>query len=70
MLDLKSIQPQIAALSNVTSTLGTAISFGKVNDPVKAVEEYRAKLKRAGYDKVFKEIQRQLLEFKKLETGK
>jgi len=70
VLDLKSIQPQIAALSNVTSTLGTAISFGKVNDPVKAVEEYRAKLKRAGYDKVFKEIQRQLLEFRKLETSK
>ncbi|MEZ0537355.1 ABC transporter substrate-binding protein [Caldicellulosiruptoraceae bacterium PP1] len=63
--DPKPIQAELAALSNVTNTYGPAISFGKVKDPVKAVEDYRKKLKAAGYDKALKEIKRQLLQFKK-----
>lgn len=65
-----AVQAQIAALSNVTNTYGPAISFGKVKDPVKAVEDYRKKLKAAGYDIVMKEIQKQLLQFKKQMEGK
>lgn len=64
------VQAELAALSNVTNTYGPAISFGKVKDPVKAVEEYRSKLKAAGYDKVLKEIQKQLLQYKKQIEGK
>jgi putative aldouronate transport system substrate-binding protein len=62
--DPKPIQAELAALSNITNTYGPAISFGKVKDPVKAVQEYRNKLKAAGYDKALKEVQKQLLKFK------
>ncbi|BBH22197.1 hypothetical protein Back11_35420 [Paenibacillus baekrokdamisoli] len=46
-----------------------AIIFGKTDDPAKAVNDLREKLKSAGYEKVKAEIQSQLDAFKKLMEG-
>ncbi len=62
--DLKPVQAEMAAISNVTYSLGPAIAYGKAGDPEKAVEDYRAKLKKAGIDKVLAELNRQLADYK------
>lgn len=64
VLDQTPIRSELAALTQVISQLGPAISWGKAGDPVKAVEDLRAKLKAAGYDKVLAEVQKQLDAFK------
>lgn len=38
--------------------------MGKAGDPAAAVEEFRSKLKQAGYDKVLAELQKQLDAYK------
>jgi putative aldouronate transport system substrate-binding protein len=53
----------------VTAEMGPAIGAGKAGDPVQAVEQFRQKLKTAGYDKVLAELQRQMDEYKKLIEG-
>ncbi len=65
IFDKTKIDAELTAISQVTGELGPAILWGKAGDPAKAVEEFRAKLKAAGYDKALEEIQRQLDEFKK-----
>ncbi|WP_199615937.1 ABC transporter substrate-binding protein [Paenibacillus alkalitolerans] len=69
VFDKTPVEAELAAISQVTGEMGAAISYGKAGDPVKAVEEFRAKLKTAGYDKVLAELQRQMDEYKKLIEG-
>ncbi|MFD2611304.1 DUF3502 domain-containing protein [Paenibacillus gansuensis] len=64
VFDKTPVQAELSALSNVTSTMGPAIIWGKAGDPVKAVENFRKKLKAAGYDKVLAELQKQLDAYK------
>lgn len=59
------VDPQIAAVQDVVNKYMPAINFGKVDNPTKAVEEFRAKLKAAGYDKLLAEIQKQLTAYGK-----
>lgn len=66
VLDRTPIEAELSAISQVTTQMGQLIDFGKVDDPVKAVEEYRAQLKAAGIDKVIEEVNRQLAEYAKL----
>lgn len=49
--------------------MGPAITYGKAGDPAQAVEQFRSKLKTAGYDKVLAELQRQMDAYKKLIEG-
>jgi putative aldouronate transport system substrate-binding protein len=60
VFDKSPVEAELTAISQVTGELGPAITLGKVDDPVKAVEEFRAKLKQAGYEKVMAELQKQL----------
>lgn len=64
IFDKSMVEAELAALSDVATRLLPSIAFGKVEDPVKAVEEFREQLKMAGFDKVFAEVQRQMDEFK------
>ena len=54
----------MSAISEVTNQYGPMIDFGKVDDPEKEVEDYRNKLKAAGFDKVMHEIGNQLAAYK------
>lgn len=64
IFDRTPVEAELAAISDVTSALGPAITFGKTGDPEAAVIEYREKLKKAGIDKVLEEVQRQLDAYK------
>lgn len=64
VFDKTPVESELTAISQVAGELGPAINFGKVSDPAKAVEEFRAKIKTAGYDKVKAELQKQLDAFK------
>lgn len=66
VFDKSAIEAELTAISQVAGEMGPAITFGKVGDPVKAVEDFRSKLKKAGYDKVVAELQKQLDAYKKL----
>lgn len=70
VFDKSKIDPELTAISQITSQMGPAIVYGKAGDPEKAVNELRSKLKAAGYDKVMAEVQRQLDEYKKSLAGK
>jgi putative aldouronate transport system substrate-binding protein len=63
------IEAELAAISDVTAQLGPAICFGKAGDPVQAVEDFRMRVKLAGYDTVMAELQKQLDEYKVLVEG-
>ncbi|MCD9020743.1 ABC transporter substrate-binding protein [Cohnella silvisoli] len=69
VFDKTPIEAEITAISQVTGEMGPAITYGKAGDPVKAVEEFRNKLKAAGYDKVLAELQRQMDAYKKQIEG-
>lgn len=69
VFDKTPVEAELTAITQVTGELGPAITYGKAGDPAKAVEEFRSKLKTAGYDKVLAELQRQLDEYKKLIEG-
>lgn len=59
--DPKKVSTELAAVSNVNSTIGTQIMLGKsVAEPKAAVEEYRAKLTQAGIEKIVAEVKAQL----------
>ncbi|QUI21601.1 ABC transporter substrate-binding protein [Vallitalea pronyensis] len=60
IFDRTSVEAELAAISDVTSVFGPAITYGKTGDPVAAVEEYREALKKAGIDKVLEEVQKQM----------
>lgn len=64
------VEAEIAALTEVSSKYLPSISLGKFDDPTKAVEEFRSKLKAAGFDKVKAEVQKQMDEYKKLVSSK
>jgi putative aldouronate transport system substrate-binding protein len=64
VFDKTPVQAELSALANVTTKYGPAIIWGKMGDPVKAVDEFREKLKQAGYDKVLAEVQKQLDAYK------
>ena len=70
VFDSSPIKPELAALSNITTQMGPAIIWGKAGDPVKAVTDFRDKLKAAGFDKVMTEIQKQLDAYKAQVGGK
>jgi putative aldouronate transport system substrate-binding protein len=70
IFDKSAVEPELAAISQVSSSMGPALSFGKVDDPAKAVQQFRDKLKQAGYDKVMAELQKQLDAYKELIQGK
>lgn len=57
--DSSKVESEIAAVSQVNSGIGMQIMFGKVDDPVAAVEEYRAQLTKAGIEKILEETKRQ-----------
>lgn len=69
VFDSTPVEAEIAALSQVTAQMVPAIAFGKAGDPEKAVEDFRKRLEAAGYEKVLKEIQKQMDEYKKLVEG-
>ncbi len=60
VFDKTPVEAELTAITQVTGELGPAITLGKVDDPVKAVEQFREKLKQAGYEKVLAELQKQL----------
>lgn len=64
IFDKTPVEAELAALSDVTNQMGPAITFGKAGEPVKMVEEYRAKLKAAGYEKFLAELQKQMNDYK------
>jgi putative aldouronate transport system substrate-binding protein len=69
VFDSTPVEAELSALSQVTAQLVPAIAFGKAGDPEKAVKDFRKRLEAAGYEKVQKEIQKQLDEYKKLVEG-
>ncbi|MBB3110280.1 putative aldouronate transport system substrate-binding protein [Paenibacillus phyllosphaerae] len=64
VFDKTPVEAELTAVSQVAGELGPAITFGKAGDPAKAVEEFRNKLKTAGYDKVLAELQKQMDAYK------
>ncbi|MDR2748067.1 MAG: ABC transporter substrate-binding protein [Treponema sp.] len=64
VFDNTKVAAETAALADVNSTFIPSIHFGKTGSPEKAVTDYRAALKAAGYDKVKAEIQAQLTAYK------
>lgn len=69
VFDKTPVEAELTAITQVSSELGPAITYGKAGDPAQAVEQLRSKLKTAGYDKVLAEMQRQMDEYKKLIEG-
>lgn len=61
--NVDGINTQLENISDVQSNYMNRISYGKVDDPVAFVAEYRSALKKAGIEDVIKEVQRQLDEF-------
>jgi hypothetical protein len=58
--DYTKVAAELAAVGDVCATYIPSIHFGKTNNPEKAVADFRAALKSAGYDKVKAELQAQL----------
>jgi putative aldouronate transport system substrate-binding protein len=54
----------MAAMGDICATYIPSIHFGKTGNPEKAVADFRAALKNAGFDKVKAEVQAQLTAFK------
>lgn len=64
VFDKGPVTNELTAVTQVVGQMGPAILYGKAGDPVKAVDEFRAKLKTAGFDKLMAEVQKQLDAFK------
>ncbi|WP_411345382.1 ABC transporter substrate-binding protein [Paenibacillus sp. WLX1005] len=64
VFDKTAVESELTAISQVTAEMGPAITYGKAGDPTQAVQDFRDKLKVAGYDKVMAELQRQLDAYK------
>jgi putative aldouronate transport system substrate-binding protein len=58
------IAPYLANMSDVFASYSTSIAFGKAGDPEQAVADFRAAMKAAGYDEVYKALQDQLTQYK------
>ncbi|MGO4108490.1 DUF3502 domain-containing protein [Paenibacillus sp. YAF4_2] len=70
VFDKTPVEAELTAITQVTGEMGPAIAYGKAGDPVKAVEQFRSKLKTAGYDKVLAELQKQMDAYKTQMGGK
>ncbi|MGO4276314.1 DUF3502 domain-containing protein, partial [Paenibacillus sp. TAF58] len=64
VFDKAPVTNELTAVTQVVGQMGPAILYGKAGDPVKAVDDFRAKLKTAGFDKLMAEVQKQLDAFK------
>lgn len=64
VFDKAAVSNELTAITQVVGQMGPAIMYGKAGDPVKAVNDFRAKLKAAGFDKFQAEVQKQLDAFK------
>lgn len=62
--DNTKVAAEMAAMGDICATYIPSIHFGKTGNPDKAVADFRAALKSAGFDKVKTEIQTQLTAFK------
>jgi maltose-binding protein MalE len=62
--DYTKVAAEMAAIGDVCATYIPSLHFGKTGDPEKAVADFRAALKAAGYDKVKAELQAQLTAYK------
>ncbi|MDR1949000.1 MAG: DUF3502 domain-containing protein, partial [Spirochaetaceae bacterium] len=58
--DNTKVAAEMAAIGEICATYIPSIHFGKTANPEKAVTDFRAALKSAGYDKVKAELQAQL----------
>lgn len=63
VFDKTPVEAELSALNDVKTRHVGPIVFGKAGDPEAAVEAFREDLKKAGYDKVLEEIQRQIDEW-------
>lgn len=61
--DIDNINTQLENISDVQANYMTRIAFGKVDDPVSFVKEYREALKKAGIESVIADIQKQVDDF-------
>ena len=61
--NIDGINTQLENISDVQSNYMNRIAYGKVDDPVQFVAEYRAALKKAGIETVIAEIQKQVNDF-------
>ncbi|MBR1742719.1 MAG: ABC transporter substrate-binding protein [Lachnospiraceae bacterium] len=59
----EKVDIEVVNISNVMSKYFDPICAGLVDDPEKAVKELRIKLKKAGIEKVYQEIEKQTAEF-------
>ncbi|MDR0525574.1 MAG: ABC transporter substrate-binding protein [Spirochaetaceae bacterium] len=58
--DNTSVSAEMSALGDVCAAYIPQITYGKTKDPQKAIADFRAALKNAGYEKVRDEINRQI----------
>lgn len=65
VFDTDNVKAQMSNLSDVYSTYGPRMTFGKVDDPEAYVAEFREALKAAGIEDVIAELQAQMDEFYK-----
>jgi len=64
IFETDDIASYLANMSDVYASYITSIAFGKAGDPEKAVSDFRAAMKNAGYDEVYKVLQEQLTAYK------
>ena len=60
VIDTDPISSEISSMSEVWETYMPQIAFGQSDDPKALVDEFRSKMKTAGYDDVQKYIQDQM----------
>ena len=65
IFDGAAVKTEAGACLNVKAEYENTLAGGGDKDPEKTLEEYRAKLKSAGVDKILEEVTRQLNEWKK-----
>ena len=63
IIDYSSVQPELAAVTQVMQQYGAPINVGLVDDVDAAIEEYRAKLQSAGVDKLVEVIREQTMAY-------
>ena len=69
VFDKAPVDAELSAMTAVITEVRPAIATGKAGDPVAAIESYRSRLKAAGYDAYFAEVQKQLDEYKIYKEG-
>lgn len=64
VFETDGIASYMANMNDVYASYVTAIAFGKAGDPEKAIADFRAAMKAAGYDEVYRVLQEQLTAYK------